>query len=329
MKNKSLIYISIFISIIYFSSCKTDLDEKATNEVTEEVNEKDFNLTQDETKNIDKIIMSDKAGNIITLVREKEKWTINNKYPVWERQIEYTLNVMKDIRIKSSVSEQKTKFVLQNIATKGVKVEIFEKEQRIKSYYIGGNTSDHHGTYMIMERAENPYVMHIPDRHPGVLNPKYGIEGIYVNETVWREPMTININAKEISEVKVIDFINKDQSYTINIKNKTLIGSKNKEILIDNRKYDEFASFFSNLQCGIYRSDLKAENFILSKKIYITNNNQIDSLIIYDVDKIQKTQKEYASTVENLYAKWNDSDMVIIQKNIFNKVLITLDEIKE
>ena len=44
---------------------------------------------------------------------------------------------------------------------------------------------------------------------------------------------------------------------------------------------------------------------------------------------MQKTQKEYASTVENLYAKWNNSDMVIIQKNIFNKVLITLDEIKE
>ena len=65
------------------------------------------------------------------------------------------------------------------------------------------------------------------------------------------------------------------------------------------------------------------------KKIYITNNNRIDSLIVYDITKIQKTQKEYDSTVENLYAKWNNSDMVIIQKNIFNKVLITLDEIKE
>jgi len=329
MKNKFSIYISIFIAIIYFSSCKTDVDEKATNEVTEEVNEKDFNLTQDETKNIDKIIMSDKAGNIITLVREKEKWTINNKYPVWERQIEYTLDVMKDIKIKSSVSEQKTKFVLQNIATTGVKVEIFEGKQKIKSYYIGGNTSDHHGTYMIMESAENPYVLHIPDRHPGILNPKYGIEGIYVNETVWREPITININPKEIIEVKVIDFINEEQSYTINVENKTLIDSKNKKILIDNRKYNEFASFFSNLQCGIYRSDLNPDDFILIKKIYITNNNQTDSLIIYDVSKIQKTQKEYSSTVENLYAKWNNSDMVIIQKNIFNKVLITLDEIKE
>ena len=315
MKNRFYIYISMLILCIYFSSCKKD------------VNEKDFNIT--ETEKIDKIIMSDKAGNIIELEKDEEKWTINSKYPVWQRQIEYTLGVMKDIRVKSSVSEQKTNFVLQNIATKGVKVEIFEGEQKLKSYYIGGNTSDHTGTYMIMENAKNTYVMHIPNRHPGILNPKYGIEGIYVNENIWREPITININPKEINEVKVMDFINEEQSYTINIENKTLEDFGNNEILIDNRKYNEFASFFSNLQCGIYRSDLNPDNFILSKKIYITNNNQTDSLIIYDVNKIQKTQKEYSSTVENLYAKWNNSDMVIIQKNIFNKVLITLDEIKE
>tara|TARA_Y100000385_G_scaffold127624_1_gene132840 strand:+ start:3348 stop:4307 length:960 start_codon:yes stop_codon:yes gene_type:complete len=319
MKNIFLIYILIFISIIYLSSCQIDVKEK--------INKKDFNLS--ETENIDKIIMSDKAGNIITLEKEKEEWIINSKYPVWKRQIEYTLNVMKDIRIKSSVSEQKTNLVEEIIATTGVKVEIFEGEEKIKSYYIGGNTSDHQGTYMIMENAENAYVMHIPDRHPGILNPKYGIEGIYVNENVWREPIIINIIPKEISEVKVIDFINQEQSFTINIKNKTLADFRNNEILIDNRKYNEFASFFSNLQCGIYKSELNPEDFTLSKKIYITNNNQTDSLIVYDITKIQKTQKKYDSTVENLYAKWNNSEMVIIQKNIFNKVLITLDEIKE
>ncbi len=90
MKNKSLVYMSIFISIIYFSSCR--------NEVKEEVNEKDFYLT--ETENIDKIIMSDKAGNIIKLEKE-EKWILNSKYPVMEHQIERTLEVMKDLRIKS------------------------------------------------------------------------------------------------------------------------------------------------------------------------------------------------------------------------------------
>jgi len=33
--------------------------------------------------------------------------------------------------------------------------------------------------------------------------------------------------------------------------------------------------------------------------------------------------------VKNLFASWNNSEIVIIQKNIFNNVLITLDEIKE
>tara|TARA_B100000700_G_C14958442_1_gene815168 strand:- start:244 stop:1188 length:945 start_codon:yes stop_codon:yes gene_type:complete len=314
MKQKISIYISIILSI-YFYSCNR------------EINEKNFNLSH--TENIDKIIMSDKAGNIMKIEKEKSQWVINNKYPVWKRQIEYTLSVMEDIRIKSSVSEKKTEFVLQNIATEGVKIEIFNGEKKIKSYYIGGNTSDHHGTYMIMENAENPYILHIPDRNPGILNPKYGIEGIYLNENVWRERIKIEISPTQITKVKSIDFINKEQSYTIDIKNKTLTNSKNKNIFIDDKKYNSFASLFSNLQCGMYKPDINTEDLTLIKKIYITNNNQTDSLVIYDVNRISKTQKKYNSTVENLYAKWNKSEMVIIQKNIFNKVLITLDEIQQ
>ena len=318
MKNKSLVYISIFISIIYFSSCR--------NEVKEEVNEKDFYLT--ETENIDKIIMSDKAGNIITLEKE-EKWILNSKYSVMEHQIERTLEVMKDLRIKSSVSEAMTEFVLQNIATKGVKVEIFEGERKIKSYYIGGNTSNHDGTYMIMENAENAYVMHMSTKPNDLLAAKYGIELISVNQNAWRERIKINISPEDISEVKVIDFINKEQSYTINIKNKTLTDFGNNEILIDSIGYHTFASFFSNLKCGEYKPDLDPKDFIMIKKIYITNNNQTDSLIIYDKSAIQKTQKEFSGSTVSFYAQWNNSDIVIIQNYIFNKVLITLDEIKK
>lgn len=329
MRNKLLIYISIFIAILYFFSCKNEVKEEVNEKITMEINEKDFHITKDETENIDKIIMSDKAGNIIKL-EKKEVWTINNKYPAWKWRIEYLLDIMRTIRIKSSVSEAMTKYAIENIATKGVKVEIFEGEKRIKSYYVGGNNKNHNGTYMMIENANNIYVMHIPTKAGDhLLTEKYFIQGGYINETLWREPITININPIEISEVKVIDFINKNQSYTMNIENKKLTDSKNNEILIDNRKYNSFASCFSNLTCGTYKPDLNPEDFILSKKIYITNNSKIDSLIIYDKTKMQKTQKEFSPNVEYLYAKWNNSDMVIIQKNIFNKVLITLDEIKK
>jgi hypothetical protein len=293
-----------------------------------EIDEKDFNLTQTEIENIDKIIMSDKFGNIIKLEKEEEEWTINNKYPVWKWRIEYLLDIMKTIRIKESVSEARTEYAEQNIATKGVKVEIFEGEQRLKSYYVGGSNKNTNATYMMIENAKNIYVVDIPTKSGvHILAEKYFIQsGQVLEENQWREPITINISPDEITEVKVIDFINKDQSYTINIKNKKLTDYKNNDILLDSIIYNEFASSFRNLPCGDYKPNLKPESFILSKKIYITNNNQTDSLIVYDKTKIQKTK---GIPVKDFYAEWNNSDMVKIQNYNFNKVLITLDEIKK
>ena len=49
-------------------------------------------------------------------------------------------------------------------------------------------------------------------------------------------------------------------------------------------------------------------------------------MFIYDKTEVQSTKKEYNPSVEYKYASYNNSELVIIQNNIFNKVLITLDE---
>lgn len=317
MKVNKILILIVFGFLISLSACFKD----------NKLNEKEFSIS--DTESITKIIMSDKAANVITLKKEKENWIINNKYKVWQRQIDYTLGVMKDIRIKSSVSEQKMNFVIQNIATTGVKVEIFEGEERIRSYYIGGNTSDHLGTFMIVEGAKEAYILDIPDRHPGILNPKYGIEGIYLNETIWREPITISITADDISEIKVDDLINTDQSFTMNISDKILTNFEEEKIQMDKRGYPLFASFFNELECGSYKPNLKKQDLILIKKIFITHNNTTDTLLIFDKTETQKSGEINNTEVKNLFASWNNSEIVIIQKNIFNNVLITLDEIKE
>ena len=91
-----------------------------------------------------------------------------------------------------------------------------------------------------------------------------------------------------------------------------------------NLSYWNFA--FNNLKCGVYKPKLKKSNFNLIKKIYITSNNNTDSLFIYNKTEVQSTKKEYNSSVEYKYASYNNSELVIIQNNIFNKVLITLEE---
>ena len=316
MQNNNFFFYLLILITFSFSSC-----------IEQEI--EDTNFAIENTDEISKIIMSDKAGKKIELKREGENWIINNKYKVFDQQINYTLQVMKDIRVKNSVSEKKIDFVIKNIATTGVKVEIYNQSEKVKSYYIGGNTSDHKGTYMIMEGSETAYILTIPNRLPGILNPKYGLQGIYVNENTWREPITISINKKEIKSIKVVDLSNSESSFTLFKENKQLYDYNNNKVIASSQKTEAFINSFRQLKCGPYKPKLNASNFILIKKIYIQQENSIDSLTIYDITALQNTTKEYNTSVENLYAKWNNSDLVIIQKNIFNKVLITISELKE
>ena len=286
---------------------------------------KDFPI--EEINTITKIIMTDKTGVSVILKKEGEGWRVNDKYTAWQDRIDYTLQVMKDIRIKSSVPEASEQMVIKNLAAYGVKIEIYTHNYLAKTYYIGGNTKDHLGTYMMIKESSTPFIMHIPDRQPGILNPKFGLEGHTVNETIWRKPITISISPIDsIERIIVKDFIDRNQSFSIDMNDKNLFDVDGKKIHVDKTRIDLFSSSFQRLDCGIFKPDLKKSNFILSKKIYITHHNRIDSLTIYDKTDAQKTKKEFNPTVENLYATWNNSDIVIIQKNIFNKVLITLDE---
>ena len=307
--------IIIFSISVLFISCKKEVN----------INSKDFAIQ--DIHSINKIIMSDKTGNSVVLEKQGETWILNNKYKAWIYQIDYTLKVMKDIKIKSSVSEEVEEMVIKNLATSSVKIEIYMNNTPTKTYYIGGNTRDHLGTYMIMKESSTPFIMHIPDRQPGILNPKFGLEGNTVNEIVWREPITIAITPiSSIKEIKVKDMINTEQSFSINMIDKELTNIDGIKIPIDKIHLNIFSSYFEKLECGRFKPNLKKSDFILSKKIYITHNNNTDSLIIYDKTNLQNTQKEFNPTVDNLYATWNNSDLVIIQKQIFNKVLITLDE---
>ena len=313
MKKNNFISVILFSTLILLQSCKN-----------EKFDQKDFAIT--DSSNISKIIMSDKSGNNILLKKNNNIWTINNKYEVWQRQIDYTLKVLEDIRIKSSISEKKIDYVIKNIATSGVKIELFQENKRIKSYYIGGNTKDYKGTYMMMEGSETAYIMHIPDRNPGILNPKFGIEGTKVNENIWRTPVIIDYNKNNIKKIVSEDIINPKQSFIVDLENMSLYNFDEQKVEIDKTLFSYWDLAFKDLKCGTYKPNLEKDDFNLVKKIYISTKSNTDSLFIYDKTKIQSSQKEFNPSVQYKYSSFNNSDLFIIQNNIFNKVLITLDE---
>tara|TARA_B100001287_G_scaffold275877_1_gene284859 strand:- start:500 stop:1459 length:960 start_codon:yes stop_codon:yes gene_type:complete len=307
---KYLVIIFYFFGIISCGNNKT--------------NEKNFAISDSSV--ISKIIMTDKSGNSVLLKNDNNNWSVNNKFDAWNNQVDYTLKVMEDIRIKSSVAEDKIDYVIKNIATSGVKIELFQKNKKIKSYYIGGNTKDYFGTYMMIEGSTTPYIMHIPDRNPGILNPKFKILGTKVNENVWRAPIVIDYKENPITKIVSNDLINTDQSFVVDLKNLNLYDCNLEKIKIDTSLFSYWKIAFTDLHCGPYKPELKKNNFELIKKIYITTKNTTDSLYIYDKTKFQNSLKEFNSSVEYMYASFNDSELVVIQNNIFNKVLISIEE---
>lgn len=158
----------------------------------------DMDFAVRNTDEIGKIFIADRKGQTATLVREKDKWTLNGKYKARPTAIKVLLETINRINVRYIPPAQAVESMVREIAVEGIKVEIYDLQGKaMKTYYIGGVTNDEHGTIMIMEGSEQPYVMHIPS-FIGSLRVRY-----MVKEEEWRDRAVFNEKPEEIQEIKV------------------------------------------------------------------------------------------------------------------------------
>ena len=165
--------------------------------------------------NITKIFIADKEGASVTLNRNGNKWTVNDKYDVRKSAIEVLLNTLKDVRVRYSVDTAALKNMQHYLATDGIKVEIYENGYLSKTFYVGDNTPKQDGTILYMEGYERPYITHIAN-WDGVLRPRFmtGLDD-------WRDRSLVAYPQGTVAEVSVEYAGNKDQSFKL-----TASGSK-------------------------------------------------------------------------------------------------------
>jgi len=164
-----------------------------------------YNFAVTDTASITKIFIADLKGNSISLDRMENNWQINNRHKVRNNSMNIILKTIKNISVQRSVSESSYNRVIKDLATNGVKIEIYQNlnKKPTKTYTIGNNTADHTGTYMLLANQEQPYIMHIIGFN-GIMGPRYGLQGQEVNINVWRDK---NIFALTFSFLKVSQFI--------------------------------------------------------------------------------------------------------------------------
>ena len=157
---------------------------------------KDFEVT--DTASVTRIFLADKEEHSVTLERNKfGVWMVNNRYEAREDAIHTLLETIRNLRVKAPVGKAAYNTVIKQLASRSVKIEIYSDDEKLKVYYVGGETPDQLGTYMMLENAKRPFVMYIPG-FDGYLSTRY-----FAKSDDWRSREIFNLEPRAITNIRL------------------------------------------------------------------------------------------------------------------------------
>lgn len=178
---------------------------------TTTINKALTNFAVEDTAAIDKIFFSDKSGRKVTLYKTKGNWLVDGDYPANVSRIQTLLETIYKVEVKNPVPITQRNNVIKDLASGATKIEIYKSGQKYKTYYVGGETQDKLGTFMILEGSSEPFVTHIPGFF-GFLSIRY-----FADAKEWQTKQVFPINPQNIHKVKVKYSNLPENSFILNI----------------------------------------------------------------------------------------------------------------
>jgi hypothetical protein len=182
----------------------------------------------EDTASVTKLFIADKNNNEVTLERSADgSWKVDGKYAAHQIKVSSFLKTLADLEVRSPVALAARNNVITRMSAIAKKIEIYQvkplinlfnkvklfpRETLTKTYYIGDVTQDNQGTYMLMEGADEPYIVHIPGFR-GFVSTRYStVKADWRDFTVFKTPIG------EIESVQVEFPLDPDQSFRMDLK---------------------------------------------------------------------------------------------------------------
>jgi hypothetical protein len=307
------------------------------------INEKMRSFAVKDTASINKIFLADKDGRTLTLERgEKGVWTVNGKYGVRIDALHSLMETLIRIDVKEPVGKKAQDNVMKRLAAKAVKCEIYQNNVLAKAYYVGTETQDLTGTYMIMidpetmETAERPFITYIPG-FEGYLTTRY-----FTEERGWRDRSMFANIPNEIKSVRMEIPYNPTFGYELTVKGNNdyeiKMLSDNKVVAnVDPLAVKQYLSYFQALSFESFEVDLKQpqiDSVIKSQPINILTvtdqNGKVNKVKFYARTPTKESFDIKGNLVkfdpERMDALMNNGiDFVMVQFYMFGKVMPSVD----
>lgn len=296
-----------------------------------------------DTAAIDKIFIADKNGGKVTLTRNNKGWSVNGKFQARADAMDILLQTIKKVDIKEPVSKKAQDNVVKQIAAGAIRCEIYQHGELAKAYYVGAQTQDQTGTYMIlmdpetMKPSAKPFVTYIPG-FEGFLNTRY-----FTDERLWRDRSIMTYVPTDIKSIRMEVPGAPEKSYQVDIHGNndydvTMLQSGKKLDNIDPMAVKQYLSYFQqvdfeSLDMGMTQkeidSTLKAQPLNIltvtdvkgktNKVTFFARKNKHEG----SIDEQGKPVEFDLDRMNALLA--NTNDFVMVQYYVFGKMMPPAD----
>lgn len=333
-KNTPIILVTVLLALVagYFiiSNKKTTIKEEL----------KDFAVS--DTAAITKIFIADKGGRTGTLQRQPDgKWKINNKFHADQDKINTLLGTIKTLRVRTRVGNMEFNGVVNSMAASAVKCEIYtsDPDKPFKVYYVGGETKDLLGTYMLLENSSTPFVMEIPGFN-GYLSTRY-----FTSEVEWRDHIVFDYRPDEISSFTFMNAPEPAKSFKIEVNGRKYKVSSpvTGQVIaaVDTIAVESYLGFFSFINFEGFDNEFsqhQRDSLFALGAVYTMSvkdrSGKENSISIYPkpITKRSLSQSDPQGNplkydVDKMYALVNNGqDFVVIQQYVFGKFFRTLSD---
>ena len=339
-KKKKQLYISTAIFLLlavtgiyiankegYFSGKTSTLNNPLT----------DFAI--EDTASITKFVISEPNGQKVVLTRENSgNWKVNNKFKARIDAVLLILKVNKTMRVSSKVSDKSRDNVIRKIAAYYKKVEFYNKDGLVKTWYVGPSSPGREGNYMLLEtpeqgRSSEPFIVELRGFH-GDIDVRF-----FTKEEDWKWSGIFNYRVEQIKEISVTNFETPDESFTIQRSGKYTFSllDKNKTAVkdFDSLKLRGYIHHYRKIH---YEGPAKMLNYhsidSLSKaqpyySISVTDMNQVKrSIKLYHMpNRAQVTDPEGNPLPWNpsrAYGILDNGEAVVVQFETFDKLTVPI-----
>jgi hypothetical protein len=188
----------------------------------------------------------------LTLEKAGDEWILNGRTEARKSGVLFILRVLKDIKIKSPVSQElfESEIIAKNVDP--VKVMVFEKRKIIKSLYVYKTASNTYGNIMKMGAGAKPFIVYMPGFEGDIGS------GFTLNELFWQPYTVFNLLPSEISSVDFENIADTVNSFTIQSNNRhySLSGGIRNLSGWDTALVTRYLSYFTRIPFESWAFDL-------------------------------------------------------------------------